>query len=195
MSREKILSEVLRNQPERKELPGDLNFKSPGREELTEKFIRMISLIGGNVIAVQNVQDINQYVADHFKQTDRIITPISELAHYTYFTEDDDPHQFEDTELAILKPHFAVAENGSVWITEDQMGHRVIPFICQHLAMVVDVQNILADMHEAYEVIQSQDYDFGTFIAGPSKTADIEQSLVLGAHGARSMTIFLLQAI
>ena len=189
------MSDVLRNQPERKELPGDLNFPAPGRIELTEKFIRMISLIGGNVVAVQNVQDINQYVADHFKQTDRIITPISELAHYTYFTKDDDPHQFEDTELAILKPHFAVAENGSVWITEDQMGHRVIPFICQHLAMVVDVQNILADMHEAYDVIQSQDYDFGTFIAGPSKTADIEQSLVLGAHGARSMTIFLLQAI
>ena len=112
--------------------------------------------------------------------------------HYTHFTGDEDPHQFENTEFAILKPHFAVAENGSVWITEDQMGHRVIPFICQHLAVVVDPRNILATMHEAYDFIQTQEYGFGTFIAGPSKTADIEQSLILGADGARSMTIFLI---
>jgi L-lactate dehydrogenase complex protein LldG len=58
--------------------------------------------------------------------------------------------------------------------------------------MLLDTQNILADMHEAYEKLELMDYDFGTFIAGPSKTADIEQSLVIGAHGARSMTIFLL---
>lgn len=192
MSREKILSAVFKNQPERTELPADLKFEPPGREELTEKFVQMISFIGGWVVPVKNLEDINQYVADHFKPTKRIITLIPGLAHYTHFTGDEDPHQFEDTELAILKPHFAVAENGSVWITEDQMGHRVIPFICQHLAMVVDSQNILANMHKAYDFIQTQEYGFGTFIAGPSKTADIEQSLVLGAHGARSMTIFLI---
>jgi L-lactate dehydrogenase complex protein LldG len=58
--------------------------------------------------------------------------------------------------------------------------------------MLLDTQNVLADMHEASEKLELMDYDFGTFIAGPSKTADIEQSLVIGAHGARSMTIFLL---
>ena len=192
MSREKILSAVLKNQPERTELPADLKFESPGREELTEKFVQMINFIGGNVVLIQNLEDINQYVADHFKLTNRIITPIPGLVHYTHFTGDEDPHQFENTEFAILKPHFAVAENGSVWITEDQMGHRVIPFICQHLAVVVDPRNILATMHEAYDFIQTQEYGFGTFIAGPSKTADIEQSLILGADGARSMTIFLI---
>lgn len=191
MSREKILAAVLKNQPEKTELPADLKFASPGREELTEKFVQMIISIGGGVMRVKSLEDINQYVADQFNATKRIITTIPGLAHYTHFTGDEDPHQFENTEFVILKPHFAVAENGSVWITEDQMGHRVIPFICQHLAVVVDSQNILATMHEAYDFIQSQEYGFGTFIAGPSKTADIEQSLVLGAHGPRTLLVFL----
>ena len=49
-------------------------------------------------------------------------------------------------------------------------------------------------MHEAYDLIGDKDYGFATFIAGPSKTADIEQSLVLGAHGPKTMTVFLLDA-
>jgi L-lactate dehydrogenase complex protein LldG len=47
-------------------------------------------------------------------------------------------------------------------------------------------------MHQAYEQISSADYGFGVFLAGPSKTADIEQSLVLGAHGARGLVVFLV---
>jgi L-lactate dehydrogenase complex protein LldG len=77
-------------------------------------------------------------------------------------------------------------------VTEDVIGQRVLPFICQHLAVVVDAKNIVPTMHEAYQRIGDSLYGFGTFIAGPSKTADIEQSLVLGAHGPRSMTVFLL---
>jgi L-lactate dehydrogenase complex protein LldG len=97
-----------------------------------------------------------------------------------------------DVELAVLRAHFAVAENGAVWITDEQMGNRVLPFICQHLAIVINETAIVPTMHDAYPIIGKQQYNFGSFIAGPSKTADIEQSLVLGAHGPRSMAIFVL---
>lgn len=46
-------------------------------------------------------------------------------------------------------------------------------------------------MHQAYKKLSSNAIDFGVFISGPSKTADIEQSLVIGAHGALSLSVFL----
>ena len=108
----------------------------------------------------------------------------------------DDPHTLENVDLAILPAHFGVAENGACWITESQMLHRALPFITQPLALVIHRRDIVADMHQAYDRIAGLEsaapYGFATFIAGPSKTADIEQSLVLGAHGPISLTVFLL---
>ena len=73
------------------------------------------------------------------------------------------------------------------------MGHRIIPYISQHLAVVVYESLIVSTMHEAYTKIADEVYGFGGFIGGPSKTADIEQALVLGAHGPLSMTVYLIK--
>jgi L-lactate dehydrogenase complex protein LldG len=95
--------------------------------------------------------------------------------------------------LAVLAVHLAVAENGAVWLTDNGMGQRIIPYICQHLAVVIHAGDIVPTLHEAYEKIGPGEYGFGGFIGGPSKTADIEQALVLGAHGPLTMTVFIIQ--
>ena len=75
-----------------------------------------------------------------------------------------------------------------------KIGNRVLPFIAQHIAVVVNKENVVATMHDAYDKIGDVDYGYAAFIAGPSKTADIEQSLVLGAHGPKTMTVFLINS-
>jgi L-lactate dehydrogenase complex protein LldG len=66
--------------------------------------------------------------------------------------------------------------------------------VTEHLVLVVPAGQIVHNMHQAYDRIRLERPGFGIFISGPSKTADIEQALVIGAHGARSCTLFLVGA-
>nr|WP_256534367.1 LUD domain-containing protein [Lewinella sp. JB7] len=94
-------------------------------------------------------------------------------------------------DVTVLRARLGVAENGAMWVSETEAVHRVLPFITQHLVLVVRTSDLVGTMHEAYRRIDVAETGFGVFIAGPSKTADIEQSLVIGAHGPRSLTVCL----
>ena len=96
----------------------------------------------------------------------------------------------EDLDLLGIDAQLGVAENGAVYLNEDSLAHRVSPFICQHLIIFLSKNTILHNMHQAYENIQ-EDSGFSLFLSGPSKTADIEQSLVIGAHGSRSTLLVI----
>jgi L-lactate dehydrogenase complex protein LldG len=104
-----------------------------------------------------------------------------------------DPHELANVDVAILRGEFAVAENGAVWVSTTGLGRlQALPFITQHLVLVVDPAVVLHTLHEAYARLRFDGPGFGLFISGPSKTADIELALVIGAHGARSAVVFLV---
>jgi L-lactate dehydrogenase complex protein LldG len=105
------------------------------------------------------------------------------------FDKTDDGLSLADIEVLEIDGAFGVAENGAIWLAEEALPHRVAPFICQHL--VINVSEIVLTMHAAYDRIGTEKQGFGLFLSGPSKTADIEQSLVIGAHGARSLTVVI----
>jgi L-lactate dehydrogenase complex protein LldG len=196
-SRDTIISAVKSNQPEPRELPPQHSGPGDG-SDLTPRFITVLESIGGNAFIVSGFDRIATILHEQFPDARRIVTGCPELAAFAETASRyDDPHSLENIDLAILSAHFGVAENGACWITESQMMDRVLPFITQHLALVIPRKNIVATMHQAYDRIGEIEamgvpYSFATFIAGPSKTADIEQSLVLGAHGPRSLTVFLV---
>ncbi|MBT1700418.1 LUD domain-containing protein [Fulvivirgaceae bacterium PWU4] len=190
-SREKILSQVRKNQPGVAMLP-DLNFSSSS-DNIAEKFSTVLVNIGGAVLEVSGWDELHASLVTNFTNK-RIVTTIPEL-NQRIGTVDfrQDPHLLENVALAVLPGKFAVAENGAVWITDEMMGDRALPFICENLALVIRKQDILPTLNEAYQQIGMSSYNLGTFIAGPSKTADIEQSLVLGAHGAKSLVVYLMK--
>ncbi|MDB5141142.1 MAG: lactate utilization protein [Mucilaginibacter sp.] len=193
-TRDKILAAVAQNQPPQTELPDISVFRTvaPGS---VEQFVQVLTNIGGKAIQVKNWDEIASFITENYG-TARVVTPIAELANFKNIPENSTPHDLYDVELAVVKAHFGVAENGAVWVTEDNMGLRVLPFIAQHLAVVIDGGEIVPTMTEAYDRISRLPaYGFASFIAGPSKTADIEQSLVIGAHGPRSMTVFMINLI
>lgn len=194
-SRDKILAAVAANQPDLLPLPEIPVFSPEGTDAsfTIEKFSSTATTIGSKLFVVKDLEEVKAMVSEQFREG-RIVTTLPELSDIaeTNFSLNNDPHSLENIELLIMRAHFGVAENSAVWVTEELMQQRAAPFICQHLAIILNKKDIVPTMHEAYDRIGSANYGFGTFIAGPSKTADIEQSLVLGAHGPRSMTLFVM---
>ena len=192
-SKAEILQKIKQNQPViNADLP-DLEVLFSENLNVLETYKTVLKNIGGESVEVADYDEILDFLKNNYSLDKRIITTIPELSEVAVLDwKNDDPHTLQNVELAIIKAHFGVAENSALWVTDDILGQRVTPFITQYLAIVVNKSEILATMHQAYKRIGNQEYGFGTFIAGPSKTADIEQSLVLGAHGARGLIVFLL---
>jgi len=192
-SRASILDKIKQNQPvEVSKLP-NLDVLGQEQSDVLETYKRVLKSIGGDFVEVANYQEIIDFVKANYATEERMITTIpelSEIAATDWYT--NDPHTLENVGLTIVKAHFGVAENSALWVTDAVLGQRVSVFIPQYLAIIVNKKDIVPTMHQGYERIGNQEYGFGTFIAGPSKTADIEQSLVLGAHGARGLVVFLL---
>ena len=96
----------------------------------------------------------------------------------------------DGTDVAVVKGEIGVAENGAIWIPQT-VKYKAIYFISEKLVILLDRNKIVDTMYDAYRELDGQEYQFGTFISGPSKTADIEQALVMGAHGARDVLVIL----
>ena len=127
----------------------------------------------------------------------KAVTYPDPLLQFTTMTESVGGHVVEVKEgqdiNQMIKELYPVAENACIWIPQ-QMKEKAVCFISENLIILLPKSQIVNNMHEAYKRIEfDQTYDgYGTFISGPSKTADIAQVLVMGAQAARSVTVLLL---
>jgi L-lactate dehydrogenase complex protein LldG len=190
MSRNKILQAIKANKPAPLPLP-DLFVESGGQGSLA-LFQERLAAAGGSPGWVRNELEAIKIIREKFPEAREIAGCLQEL-NTVELASLEDPHKLESLDLAIFRGSFAVAENGAVWLEESECRHRVAPFIPQHLVLLVSVKELYANMHEAYCAINGNAYGYGVFIAGPSKTADIEQSLVIGAHGPKSLLVLLME--
>jgi L-lactate dehydrogenase complex protein LldG len=201
-SKDTILESLRRNRPALAELPG-LDQAWTAYDDPRAKFIEVLEAVGGKAIISGNLSDLNDQLQKlpQLSTAQKVASLVPGVGALNVdATAVDSPHALADVDVAILHGEFAVAENAAVWVTDHNMSQRVLYFLCQHLILVVPVSAIVDHMHAAYaRIAASQNGQpafaepvFGVFISGPSKTADIEQSLVVGAHGPRSLTVCLL---
>lgn len=184
-SREKILSAIRNLTLEPKALPDIPNFSGSG--DLEERFTQSISGNKGEVLSKSEFEE--WFFAAGFSKVISLSDQFSGLATLPL---PEDPHELESLEVAILEGQFGVAENGAIWLEDTQLGLRALPFATEHLVIILDRNRLEDTLHQGYEEIAGAQSGFGLFLAGPSKTADIEQSLVIGAQGAKSLRVVLV---
>ena len=162
------------------------------------RFSEVLQSVGGQCEIVQNVAEVEQRLSANpfYSSAKSVVSCMPGVGRCDVdWSTLARPHDLADVDFAILPGEIAVAENSAVWVTGVNVPERVLYFLSQHLALVVSIANLVSNMHEAYSRISVGATPFGAWVAGPSKTADIEQSLVIGAHGARSMTVFLVEQL
>lgn len=192
-SKEYILNKIrTTNQVKSKELPTYEDYGITFDDQL-EKFSTTIESVGGEAICCKK-EELDSIISKLYSDEKIIACNVQECSLGNFDpNEEDDSHALEHIDLAIVKGNFAVAENGAVWMKNENNRHRVLYFIAQNIVIVINKNDIVNNMHEAYERISFDKSGFGTFISGPSKTADIEQSLVIGAHGPKSGYVIFVE--
>lgn len=143
------------------------------------------------MVELKNGDDLNHLIAGLYPEAKVIASnlPNITIANINPDTVEE-AQDLNGTDVAILKGELGVAENACVWIPQT-MKEKAVCFISEELVIIVSRKNIVNNMHEAYAQIKMTDYGYGCFISGPSKTADIEQALVMGAQAARGVTIVI----
>ena len=191
-NKEDILKKCRANVREKYDMPSLDDIKAVTYPEPLVQFMKMSESVGGQVLEIDAGRDINVLIRELFPDAKEIASNLPEI---TIATRNPDTvgcaRDLNGTDVGIIRGKFGVAENGCIWIPQE-MKEKAVCFISEHLIILLPKSQIVNNMHEAYKRIEFNDYGYGTFISGPSKTADIAQVLVMGAQAARSVTIFLM---
>lgn len=203
-SKEDILSKYRANVREKFDMPDLSDIKATTYPDPLLQFMNMTKSVGGNAIEVEKGRDINELIKELYPDAKEIASNLPEITIATRNPDDvGRARDLNGTDVGVVRGVFGVAENACVWIPQ-QMKEKAVMFISENLVILLDKKQIVNNMHEAYKRLSDQansqeplaksfnDYGYGSFISGPSKTADIAQVLVMGAQAARSATVLLL---
>ena len=201
-SKEDILNKYRTNVREKFDMPDLSDIAAITYPDPLLQFMNITKSVGGNAIEVEKGRDINEQIRELYPKAKEIASNLPEI---TIATRNPDEvgraRDLNGTDVGVIRGMFGVAENACVWIPQ-QMKEKAVCFISENLIILLPKSQIVNNMHEAYRRLTERDpksgldlfdqYGYGTFISGPSKTADIAQVLVMGAQAARSATVLLI---
>ena len=190
MKKEELLNKLRRNVVRQFDMP---NKPVDGivYSDVTNQFVEMSKTVGAKVLEVKSSDDLNSVIREAYPNAKIFASSINGIEADLNPDTIASAADLNGTDVGIIQGELGVAENGCVWIPQT-MKERAVCFISEELVILLDKDNIVSNMHEAYKRIQMPHYGYGVFISGPSKTADIEQALVMGAQAARGVTVILL---
>ena len=194
-SKEDILKKFRANVREKFDMPPLDDIQAVTYPDPLVQFIRMSESVGGQVLEVAEGRDLNALIRQIYPDAGSIASNLPGVKAELNPDTVAQAQELETADVGVIQGYIGVAENACVWIPQT-MKERAVCFASQRLVILLSKENIVNNMHEAYARIEQsdeyfRDYKFGTFISGPSKTADIEGALVYGAQAARAVTIVL----
>lgn len=159
---------------------------------LLDEFKENLVAGAGTWYEITKTEDVQTRIKTLHPDAGIICSATPEVHSNKDLSEITDPHELDDVDVGIIRASFGVAETGMVWLTEKQLHINALGFLSQHLIILLNPNDIVRDMYEAYARINLHESNYGCFMLGPSATADIGAYMVHGAQGARSLAVFFM---
>jgi len=194
-SRTLILARVRRHEPPATALPPLPAFATassaaaPTAEARLATFGAALERMGGALAEAPAGASIDAWLAATFPDARVVCSATPEVLGTRAIASVRDPRELADVDVAVVRAVFGVAETGSVWLSEAELGLNALGFLAQHLVVLLDPRRIVANLHDAYRHPRFMEARYAVLMTGPSATADIEGILVRGAQGIRSLTV------
>jgi len=185
-SREQILTAVRGNQPAAVDLPALPDFDADAPTTL-ERFADALARLGGRLVMPEAT------LADTLRaihpQARVIVSATPEVAGTRPLPDAAQPGALEDVDVGVVRAAFGIAETGSVYLSEAELGVNALGFLPQHLVVLLDPAAILPGVQSAWRHPAFRSARYAVLMSGPTATADIEGVLIRGAQGVRSLTV------
>ena len=191
MKKEELFDKLRRNTARQYDMPDQQKLQAIHYNNVVEQFAEMSRTVGGRVKRISRADDVNTVITELYPDAKVFASalPYINIAQRNPDTVAE-AGDLNGTDVAILEGEVGVAENGCIWVPQT-MKEKAVMFISEELVIIIDAASIVNNMHEGYRRIKVPELGYGCWISGPSKTADIEQALVMGAQAARGVTVLI----
>lgn len=204
-SKEKLLKKVRKALLEKRDNPypnlEDLPLYPPNDELLEVVFAEQFTAVNGQFVfcedEVQFIESLLELAEERKWRKiycwETVLQQILNTYEYPFFETDKD---FEQADVGFTLCEALIARNGSILLSNaNAAGRRLSIYPPVHIVLAYTSQLVL-DLKDGFKLIKqkysSQLPSMITTVTGPSRTADIEKTLVLGAHGPKELFVFLL---
>ncbi|MGC1891051.1 MAG: LUD domain-containing protein [Stellaceae bacterium] len=192
-SRDDILASVRKKLPRvDRPLPEVPLFDEHPPGSLLEAFRKSLHQMGGIFLDSPASDDALAPVREKIAGAKIVCSVVPEIAGNRDIAGVGVPQDLADVDFAIVRASFAVAETGSVLLSEADLHVNAVAYLAQHLIVLLDPADIVVNLHHAYLRPEFRDRHYASFHTGPSATADIEGVLIHGAQGVRSLSVLPL---
>jgi L-lactate dehydrogenase complex protein LldG len=190
-SRQTILTAVRANQPARGAALPPVPLFEKRSPSLLNEFRDALVRMGGKFAPAQDGKPLDGLIKSWFPEAKVICSATPEISGTRVLDTSADPAALADVDVAVVRAAFGVAETGSVWLSERELGINALAYLAQHLVVLLDPGDILGNLHHAYRDPRFRTARYAVLVTGPSATADIEGVLIHGAQGVRSLLVVL----
>jgi L-lactate dehydrogenase complex protein LldG len=188
-SREAILAAVRAKAPASRAPVTEVPMFEKPSHSLLDDFRNALIRMGGKIAELQDGAGLDVLIGSRFPQAKVICSATAELVGTRALAAVSDPAELADVDVAVVRAAFAVAETGSIFLSEQELQINALAYLAQHLVALLDSRDIVANLHQAYRDPRFKTARYAVLVTGPSATADIEGVLIHGAQGVRSLTV------